>query len=106
MILFFIESINEKHPLAGNINGLLVVSVENRNPHNCKSLDNRVFENFILANKPVAKALRIFGTCVIVNNNSCVKTVSSLKFPIKFDERFKVTSVPFCIADFNLLIVN
>ena len=31
------------------------------------------------------------------------KLVSSLEFPIKFDERFKVTSVPFFIPHFNLL---
>ena len=28
---------------------------------------------------------------------------NSLELPIKVDERFKVTSVPFFIADFNLL---
>ena len=30
------------------------------------------------------------------------KLVSSLEFPIKFDEIFKVTSLSFCIPDFNL----
>ena len=29
--------------------------------------------------------------------------VSSLEFPIKFVEKFKVTSVPFFIPDFDLL---
>ena len=38
-----------------------------------------------------------------VINNLHRKLVSSLKFLIKFDERFKVISVPFFISDFNLL---
>ena len=38
-----------------------------------------------------------------VDNISCRKLVLSLEFPIKFDERFKVTSVQFFIPDFNLL---
>ena len=59
-------------------------------------------ENVILADKPFANALRISETYVLVNNNLCVKLVLSLELPIKFDERFKVTSVPL-IADFNLL---
>ena len=45
------------------------------------------FENFILADEPFAKALRIFETCALVNNNLCGKLVSSLEFPIKFDKR-------------------
>ena len=31
------------------------------------------------------------------------KLVSSLELPIRFNERFKVTSVPFFIPDFNSL---
>ena len=31
------------------------------------------------------------------------KISSSLELPIKFDERFQVTSVPFFIADYTLL---
>ena len=42
-------------------------------------------------------------TYVLVNNNLFGKLVSSLEFPIKFDERIKVTSVPFFVPDFNLL---
>ena len=49
------------------------------------------------------KALQIFGICVLVNKNLCGKVVSSLEFLIKFDGRFKVTSVPFLIPYFNLL---
>ena len=32
-----------------------------------------------------------------------MKNQFQLEFPIKFDERFKVTSVPIFTADFNLL---
>ena len=63
-------------------------------PPNCTNLDNWVFENFILVDKSVAKTLRIFKTCVLVNNNLWGKLVSSLELPIKFDGRFKTTSVP------------
>ena len=63
----------------------------------------KFFQNFILADEPFAKALRIFGTCVLVNKNLCGKLVLSLELPIKFDEKFKITSVPFFITDFNLL---
>ena len=63
----------------------------------CIILDNLCFENFILmvAAVPFTKALGIFKTCELVNNNLFAKLVSSLELPIKFDERFKITSVPF-----------
>ena len=57
----------------------------------------------MLADEPFAKALQIFQTCESVNNSLYGKLVSSLEFPIKFDEKFKVTSVPFFTPDFNLL---
>ena len=41
-------------------------------------------------------------TCVLINNNLCGKLFSSLK-PATFHDCFKVISVPFFIADFNLL---
>ena len=47
--------------------------------------------------------LQSLKTCVLVNNNLCGKLYSSLELPVIFDERFKVTSVPFFIPDFNLL---
>ena len=72
-------------------------------PPDCIILDNCTLENFILADEPFAKALRIFETCVLFSNNLCGKLVSSLELPIKFDEWFEVTSVPFFIADFSLL---
>ena len=50
-----------------------------------------------------AKALRIFETFVSVNYSLWAKLVSSLEFPIKFDKRFKVTSVSFFIPHFNSL---
>ena len=62
------------------------------------------FDSFISADQIFAKALRSLETCVLVNNNLCRKLVSSLEFTIVLDERFKVTSVPFFIPDFNLLI--
>ena len=61
------------------------------------------FDNFILVEELFARTLRIFETCVLVNNNLCRKFFSSLKSPVTFDEIFKVTSVPFFIPDFNLL---
>ena len=44
-----------------------------------------------------AEALRIFDTCVSFNINLNGESVSALEFPIKFDESFEVTSVPFFI---------
>ena len=80
-----------------------IPSEANRNYPNCTILDNWTFANSILADEPFAKALHMFETCILVNNDLCGKQVSSLECPILFDERFKVTSVPFFIADFNLL---
>ena len=56
-----------------------------------------MIENFILADGPLVKAFPIFQITVWVNNNLCGKLVSSLELSIKFDERFKVTSVPFLL---------
>ena len=52
-------------------------------------LGNWVFENFILADESVANALRTFENCVSINKNLCGKLMSSLEFPIKFDERLE-----------------
>ena len=57
----------------------------------------------MLADKAIAKASQSFETCVLPNNYLCGKSISSLESPTIFDERFQVTSVPFFIADFNLL---
>ena len=64
---------------------------------------NRVYNNFILANEPFAKALRSLETCVLVNNNLCGKLFSSLKQSTTFNESFKVTAVPLFVLDFNWL---
>ena len=47
-------------------------------PPDCK-ISCRVFDNFILAEELLAKALRSFETCVLINNNLCVKSFSSLE---------------------------
>ena len=74
-----------------------------RNLPDCTVLDSSIFDNFILADELIAKRLRILKICISVNNNLSGKLVSSLETLITFDERFKVTSVPFFIPDFNLL---
>ena len=44
-----------------------------KNPPNCIVLDNWVFENFILADEPFAKVLRMFENPLSVNGNLCGK---------------------------------
>ena len=61
------------------------------------------FLKFILADEPFAKALRIFETFVSANNSLYRELVSSIEFPIKFDEKLRVASVLFFIPDFSLL---
>ena len=75
-----------------------------KNPPDWPILDNCIYDNFILADKPIAKALQSHETCVLVDNYLCGKLVSSLDSPITFDKRFKVTWVPFFVLDFNLFI--
>ena len=72
-------------------------------PPNCTILDNWVFQNFMLADESLAKALRIIETYVSVKNNLCEKLVLSLESPATFDEIFIATSVPFFILDFSLV---
>ena len=62
-----------------------------KNPPDCPVLCNWVFDNFILADEPFAKAFQSLKACVLVNNNTCGKLVSSLESPTAFDEYFKVT---------------
>ena len=62
-----------------------------KNPPDCPLLCYWVFENFILADESFAKALWIFETCVLVNNNVCRKMFPSLASEATFDESFKVT---------------
>ena len=57
-------------------------------------------DNFILDEELVAKALRIFGTCVLANISFCRKLFSSLASATIFNENFKVFLVTFFIPDF------
>ena len=58
-------------------------------------LVNCAFYSLISVDVWVAKALRRFGTCLLVNNNLCGKLASSSELPIIFDDNLKITSVPF-----------
>ena len=55
--------------------------------------DSWVFDSFILADRPFAKALWILESFVLVTKHVCGKLVSSLESPTTFDEIFKVTLV-------------
>ena len=59
-----------------------------KNPPNCTTWDSWVFNNFILADEPFAKALQILETCVSINNDLCEKLLSMLESPTTFDESF------------------
>ena len=102
--IFFHKSQGKYIPLLATLHKIFhKLGMPRRAPPNCIILDNKVFEKFLLADEPFAKALEIFKTCLSVNSSLCGKLVSSLEFIIKFDQRFKVTSVPVFIADFNFL---
>ena len=70
-------------------------------PPDCPLLRNWVFDNFILADEPFAKALQSLKTWLLVDNNLWEKLCSLLESQI--DGIFKVSSVSFFIPDFNLL---
>ena len=74
-----------------------------KNPPDCPILCNWIFVIFILAKGLFGKALQSLEYCVLVNNNSWRQLFLSLESFRIFDERFRVTPVPFFIADFNLL---
>ena len=66
-----------------------------KNPLDWPFLWNWFFGGYVLADKLFAKVLWSLEIYVFVNNKFCVKLVSS---PTAFDEKFKVTPVPFfCI---------
>ena len=65
-------------------------------------LDSWAFDYFLLVVELFPKALPIFETGVLVNNNLCGKLFSSSESWITFDGRFKVTWVPTFISEFNL----
>ena len=62
-----------------------------------------VFDNSILADYPISKAIQSFETWVLLNNNLWEKLFSSLESPTTFDENFRVISLPFFMPNFNLL---
>ena len=66
-----------------------------RNPPNFTILNNWIFDNMILVDDLLAKALWRFTTCLLVNSNLCRKLVSSS--PTIFDDNLKNTSVLFFI---------
>ena len=68
-----------------------------KNPPDCTILCNWVFESFTLAEELFAKALPSLETCVLVNNDLWKKLFLSLESRTTFDEKFKVTVVPFLI---------
>ena len=51
------------------------------------------FDSLILDDNLFEKALEIFATCLLVNNNLCGKLVSSSELPIIFDVNLEATSV-------------
>ena len=75
----------------------LVMVLKVYNSSDCHFLCNWVFDNFILADELLAKALKGLEICVLVNNNLCGKLFSSLESPTTFDEIFKVIWVPLFI---------
>ena len=55
----------------------------------------------MLADEWLAKALRSFETCTLVNNKLCGKLVSSLELPKKFNERLKLLPFQFSLQIFT-----
>ena len=62
----------------------------------------RVFDDFILADKLFAKDLQRLNTCYLVRDDLCGKLALSLELPPIFDDNRKVTSVLLFTADFSL----
>ena len=71
-------------------------------PSDCIIWDNWVFENFILADEPFVKALRIFETCISINNNLCAKLVATLDFQSNLMKDLKLIKFHFSM---HILIV-
>ena len=70
-------------------------------------MDQEVYQEILLmvlsVEKYLPQALRIFATCLLVNDSSCRQLILSSESPILFDDNLKTTSVSFFIADFHLL---
>ena len=81
----------------------MVPKVYLKNPPACPILHNWVFDNFILADEPFAKALQSLEK-PSVNNNLFGTLVSSLESPIAFDGRFRITSVAFSYSWFYWVV--
>ena len=67
---FAIEFNGDISPLVDKFNisgGIKSLGGPNINPLNCTILDNCVFENFILASEPFAKALQSFAKFLLKN---------------------------------------
>ena len=93
----------------------------NPNPNGIQTLLGNSLSSFFIKGKPIFSnglgslpknppdyiswwtICKSFQACVLVNNNLCGKLFWSLELPITFDERFKATSVPFLIFDFDWL---
>ena len=71
-----------------------------RNSPDWTVLDSSTFDIFLLVDELFAKASPRHKTSLSVNNYLCEKLISSFESPITFNERFKVSSVPFFIPDF------
>ena len=81
------------------------MKIYHKNPPDSHILDLEVWY-FILADELFGKTLWNFKSYAVVDNNLCGKLVSPLELPVTFDERFKATSVPFFVLDFNLLVAS
>ena len=93
------------HPLLKTAQLLVMdLKIYLENPHDCPISCNWIFDYFILADEPFAKALQSFEACVLVNNNLRGKLFSTLEWSTTFDESSKIFSVPFFIPDFTLLL--
>ena len=80
---------------------ILVTNSLPRNPPDWTILDNWVFDKLISVDDLLAKALRRFLTCLLIDNNLSGKLVSSSR--AKFNDNLETTPVSSFIADFNLL---
>ena len=65
-------------------------------------LDIGVLDNLILPDELYAKALQSLENGLSHNKNVRGKLVFQSELPIKFEEKFKVTSVTFFFLEFNL----
>ena len=72
-------------------------------PTNIEAFYLEVFDNFVVADELLAKVLGGLKIWVLFNNNFWENLIPLLQPPIRFNERFNVTSVTFFVPDVNLL---